>query len=98
MATEGGLLDIEYGMDPLSVLGDMPLDPDAVKLIQTEGAQQDLAGVATWLKNRELLVRGWGGRRREGRGKCMQGGSEGAQQSNGVCEWQEDAGDRYDLG
>ena len=83
MATEGGLLDIEYGMDPLSVLGDMPLDPDAVKLIQTEGAQQDLAGVATWLKNRELLVRGWGGRRRErGVASACKGGAR--VRSNGV--------------
>ena len=68
MAGEGGLLDIGYGMDPLSVLGDelrdMPLDPDAVKLVQTEGVQQDLAVVAPWLKNREpfILVRGGGSR------------------------------------
>ena len=29
----------------------MPLDPDAVKLVRTEGVQQDLAVVALWLKN-----------------------------------------------
>ena len=63
MAGEGGLLDIGYGMDPLTVLGeelrDTPLDPDSVTLVQTEGVQQDLAVVAPWLKNREpfILVR-----------------------------------------
>ena len=80
MAGEGGLLDIGYGMDPLSVLGDelrdMPLDPDAVKLVQTEGVQQDLAVVAPWLKNREpfILVRRGGRGGRGGYGRCMQGG------------------------
>ena len=96
MATEGGLLDIEYGMDPLSVLGDMPLDPDAVKLIQTEGAQQDLAGVATWLKNRELLVRGGGVGGEIGAWQVHARGERGCAAM--VCEGQEDAGDRYDLG
>ena len=54
------------GWTPLSVLGDelrdMPLDPDAVKLVQTEGVQQDLTVVAPWLKNSEpfILVRGGG--------------------------------------
>ena len=72
-------------MDPLSVLGnelrDMPLDPDAVKLKQTEGGQQDLAVVAPWLKNRELLVKGRGGVG-GGRGACQvhARGSEAAQQ------------------
>ena len=34
---------------------------DAVKLVRTEWVQQDLAVVAPWLKDRELMVMGGGG-------------------------------------
>lgn len=61
ITSEVGLLDVGYGLDPLSVLGDelreQVVGPEeGISLVQTEEVQRNLAMLAPWLKNREPFI------------------------------------------